>query len=113
MRRDDDPGPATRDASQERGELSLHSRVEVRFGFIDRQMVTTAERAFLRDLRGGCNVAAGALATLDGADLTLTVGLFGDGEAQPLTLRGRVGDVDALGRQAAARVLAAREHGTQ
>jgi len=87
--------------------------VEVRFGFIDRQMVTTAERAFLRDLRGGCNVAAGALATLDGADLTLTVGLFGDGEAQPLTLRGRVGDVDALGRQAAARVLAAREHGTQ
>ena len=74
---------------------------------------STAERAFLRDLRGGCNVAAGALATLDGADLTLTAGLFGEGEAQPLTLRGRVGDADALGRQAAARVLAAREQATQ
>ncbi len=73
----------------------------------------TAERAFLRDLRGGCNVAAGALATLDGADLTLTAGLFGAGEAQPLTLRGRVGDADALGRQAAAGVLAAREQATQ
>ncbi|MCY3748250.1 MAG: hydroxymethylbilane synthase [Chloroflexi bacterium] len=73
----------------------------------------TAERAFLRDLRGGCSVAAGALATLDGADLMLTVGLFGEGEAQPLTLRGRVSDADALGRQAAARVLAARDQATQ
>ncbi|MDE2904072.1 MAG: hydroxymethylbilane synthase [Chloroflexota bacterium] len=73
----------------------------------------TAERAFLRDLRGGCNVAAGALASPDGADLTLTAGLFGDGEAQPLTLRGRACDADALGRQAAARVLAAREQATQ
>ena len=73
----------------------------------------TAERAFLRDLRGGCTVPAGALATVDGADLTLTVGLFGEGEAQPLTLRGRVSDADALGRQAAARVLAAREQATQ
>lgn len=73
----------------------------------------TAERAFLRDLRGGCTVPAGALATVDTTDLTLTVGLFGDGEAQPLTLRGCVSDADALGRQAAARVLAAREQATQ
>ncbi|MCY3958602.1 MAG: hydroxymethylbilane synthase [Chloroflexi bacterium] len=73
----------------------------------------TAERAFLRDLRGGCTVPAGALATVNKSDLTLTVGLFGDGEAQPLTLRGRVSDADALGRQAAARVLAARDQATQ
>ena len=73
----------------------------------------TAERAFLRDLRGGCTVPAGALATVDRTDLTLTTGLFGDGEAQPLTLRGRATDADALGRKAAARVLAAREQTTQ
>ena len=67
-----------------------------------------AERAFLRDLRGGCNAPAGALATVDGADLTLTAGLFGSGEEPPLTVCGRVTDADALGRQAAARVLATR-----
>ena len=79
----------------------------------DSRAAVTAERAFLRDLRGGCNVAAGALATVDGAGLTLTVGLFGEGEAQPLTLQGRVRDADALGRRAAARVLAARAQATQ
>lgn len=88
-------------------------RLVQRIDDAESRAAVTAERAFLRDLRGGCNVAAGALATLDGADLTLTAGLFGEGEAQPLTLRGRVGDADALGRQAAARVLAAREQGTQ
>ncbi len=75
--------------------------------------VVTAERAFLRDLRGGCTVPAGALATLDGDELRLTAGLFGDSEDPPLTLRGRVTDADALGRQAAARVLAAREQAAQ
>lgn len=73
----------------------------------------TAERAFLRDLRGGCNAPAGALANVDGAEMTLTAGLFGEGEGPPLTLRGRVTDADALGRQAAARVLAARGQATQ
>ena len=73
----------------------------------------TAERAFLRDLRGGCNAPAGALAIMDGGELRLTAGLFGDGEDPPLTLRGRVSDADELGRQAAARVLAAREQAAQ
>lgn len=68
----------------------------------------TAERAFLRDLRGGCNAPAGALATMDGAELTLTAGLFGDGEPTPLTLCRRVSDADQLGRRAAAVVLSAR-----
>ena len=73
----------------------------------------TAERAFLRDLRGGCTVPAGALATLDVDELRLTAGLFGDGEDPPLTLHGRMTDADALGRQAAARVLATREQAAQ
>ena len=73
----------------------------------------TAERAFLRDLRGGCNAPAGALAAVDGAEMKLMAGLFGEGEEPPLTLCGRATDADALGRQAAARVLAAREQATQ
>ncbi len=75
--------------------------------------VVTAERAFLRDLRGGCTVPAGALATVNGDELRLTAGLFGDSEDPTLTLRGRETDADALGRQAAARVLAARGQETQ
>lgn len=89
------------------------ARLVKRIGDAESRAAATAERAFLRDLRGGCNVAAGALATVDGADLTLAAGLFGEGEAQPLTIRGRVRDADALGRQAAARVLAARDQATQ
>ncbi len=73
----------------------------------------TAERAFLRDLRGGCNAPAGALARVDGGELTMTAGLFGEGEGLPVTQRGSVSDADALGRRAAARVLAARGRATQ
>ena len=57
----------------------------------------TAERAFLRALRGGCNAPVGALAVATDAELTMTAGLFGEGEEPPLTLRGRVTDADALG----------------
>lgn len=88
-------------------------RLVTRIDDAEAQAAATAERAFLRDLRGGCNVAAGALATVDGPDLSLTVGLFGDGEAHPLTLHGSARDADALGRRAAARVLAARDQATQ
>ncbi len=79
----------------------------------DSRAAVRSERAYLRDLRGGCTVPAGALATVDGEELRLAAGLFGDGEDPPLTLRGRVTDADALGRQAAARVLAAREQAAQ
>ena len=67
-----------------------------------------AERAFLRALRGGCNAPVGALGTVDGAELTMTAGLFGEGERPPLTLRGRITEADVLGQRAAALVLAAR-----
>ena len=79
----------------------------------DSRAAVRSERAYLRDLRGGCTVPAGALATVVGDELSLTAGLFGDGEDPPLTLYGRATDADALGRQAAARVLAARGQGTQ
>ena len=73
----------------------------------------TAERAFLRDLRGGCNAPVGALAVATGAELTITAGLFGEGEEPPLTLRGRVTDAAVLGQRAAARVLATRGQASQ
>ena len=88
-------------------------RLVERINDADSRAAVRAERAFLRDLRGGCTVPAGALATVDDDELRLTAGLFGDGEDPPLTLRGRVTDADALGRQAAARVLAAREQAAQ
>ena len=68
----------------------------------------TAERAFLRALRGGCNAPVGALAVATDAELTMTAGLFGEGEEPPLTLRGRITDADVLGQRAAAILLAAR-----
>jgi hydroxymethylbilane synthase len=83
-------------------------RLVERIDDAESRAAVTAERAFLRDLRGGCNAPVGALASVNGPYLTLTAGLFGDGEEPPLTLRGRVTDADALGRRAAARVLATR-----
>ena len=83
-------------------------RLVERIDDAESRAAVTAERAFLRDLRGGCNAPIGALASVHGPYLTLTAGLFGDGEEPPLTLRGRVTDADALGRRAAARVLATR-----
>ena len=83
-------------------------RLVERIDDAESRAAVTAERAFLRDLRGGCSAPVGALASVNGPYLTLTAGLFGDGEEPPLTLRGRVTDADALGRRAAARVLATR-----
>ena len=83
-------------------------RLVERIDDAESRAAVTAERAFLRDLRGGCNAPVGALASVNGPYLTLTAGLFGDGEEPPLTLRGQVTDADALGRRAAARVLATR-----
>ena len=88
-------------------------RLVERIDDAESRAAVTAERAFLRDLRGGCNAPVGALASVNGPYLTLTAGLFGDGEEPPLTLRGQVTDADALGRRAAARVLATRDSESQ
>ena len=88
-------------------------RLVERIDDAESRAAVTAERAFLRDLRGGCNAPIGALASVHGPYLTLTAGLFGDGEEPPLTLRGQVTDADALGRRAAARVLATRDSESQ
>ena len=74
-------------------------RLVERIDDAESRAAVTAERAFLRDLRGGCNAPIGALASVHGPYLTLTAGLFGDGEEPPLTLRGQVTDADALGRR--------------
>lgn len=69
----------------------------------------TAERGFLRTLRGGCLVPAGALATLAGETLRIAgaIGsLDGRSLAQAEVLGGR-DEAEALGERLAARVLAA------
>ena len=106
------PAPAQGALAVEvRADRSDVERWVERINDADSRAAVRSERAYLRDLRGGCTVPAGALATVDGEELRLAAGLFGDGEDPPLTLRGRVSDADALGRQAAARVLAARGTG--
>ena len=68
----------------------------------------TAERAFLATVEGGCNVPAGAYATVEGSTLTL-VGLLADAADRVvrLSVAGAVGDAALLGRGLATDVLAA------
>ena len=68
---------------------------------------TTAERAFLHALRGGCSLPAAALARVEGARLTLDAGVFGPASPPLVRLSGAVDAADELGRRAAAQILAA------
>ena len=70
------------------------------------RIATSAERAFLRGLRGGCNAAAGALAVVVGDEVTLTAEMFDEGAAGPEILTGHVNDAVGLGYRAAELVLA-------
>jgi hydroxymethylbilane synthase len=63
-----------------------------------------AERAFLAELGGDCDLPAGAYAELDGDDLVLRAVLAGDGGLHRLVLKGS--DGPELGREAARRLSA-------
>lgn len=74
----------------------------------DTRIATTAERAFLRALEGGCQIPIGALATRDGNSVRL-YGLVADLDGEPLIRGDATGDVDeaeALGRGLAEELLA-------
>lgn len=69
---------------------------------------TTAERALLRSLEGGCQVPIGALATLDGNAVVLN-GLVADLDGRRILRVQEVGgmdDAEAVGRRAADALLA-------
>jgi len=68
---------------------------------------TAAERAFLRALEGGCQVPIGALAGLDGGEITLDGFVASmDGSAYIRDVaRGPAADPDAVGRALATRLL--------
>lgn len=68
----------------------------------------TAERAFLKGLRGGCNVPAGGHATIDGDVLTITGRVLApDGsDAVEVRLEGSRAEARALGERAAEEVTA-------
>lgn len=68
---------------------------------------TTAERAFLHELRGGCSLPASALARVEGARLTLDAGIFGPGSPPLVRLSGAIDAAAELGRRAAEQILAA------
>lgn len=66
-----------------------------------------AERAYLRQLEGGCSIPAFGLATLSGASLTLKVGLASIDGRQVLrhTVTGSTGDAVAMGESAGRYIL--------
>lgn len=66
----------------------------------------TAERAFLSTLGGGCQTPAGALATLNGATLTLRALIVSGGRRIEASLPGPAAEPEALGRAVAAAILA-------
>ena len=70
---------------------------------------TTAERSFLRRLRGGCQVPAGALATIDGDELTITAVLAAPDGSTCLRgeRRGAPEEAGAIGDALARELLAA------
>ena len=68
---------------------------------------TTAERAFLHDLQGGCSLPAAALATVNGEELVLDTAVYVEGGGVVRThRRGPVDEAAALGREAAAETVA-------
>ena len=68
---------------------------------------TTAERAFLHELQGGCSLPAGALATVNEGELVLDTAVYvEDGGVVRTHRRGPVGEAAALGREAAAETVA-------
>ena len=69
------------------------------------RLVFTAERAFLARLGGDCNLPAGAHCTL-GVDGRLTIDALLGGPQRVVRLRLIGGDAEALGREAAERLLA-------
>jgi hydroxymethylbilane synthase len=74
----------------------------------------TAERAFLAALGAGCDLPVGAYARADGDLLALRTMLGSEVLEEPPVFgdaSGRLADAEALGREVAARLLAARERG--
>jgi hydroxymethylbilane synthase len=64
-----------------------------------------AERTVLHALGGGCSVPVGAAATLAGAEIVLTAGVFALDGASALRVETRGADPDTVGRRAARELL--------
>ena len=70
------------------------------------RIATTAERAFLHELQGGCSLPAAALATVSGGELVLDTAVYADGSVVRTHRRGPAVEAAALGREAAAETVA-------
>jgi hydroxymethylbilane synthase len=79
-------------------------------GFLDHgptRLCVDAERAFLRELNGGCQVPIGALATIEGESVRIR-GMVADVNGHPMLrdeLSGSLDDVSRLGKELARRLL--------
>jgi len=68
------------------------------------RLAAAAERALLRRLEGGCQVPLGALATVQGGDLSLTACICALDGARQLTARGQTPAVDAAAEALGVRI---------
>jgi hydroxymethylbilane synthase len=81
-------------------------RAVAKIDHAESRIATSAERAFLRGLRGGCNAAVGALAVVSGDQVTLKAEKFDERSSGPEVLTGHINEAVALGYRAAELVLA-------
>ena len=72
-------------------------------------LCVSAEREFLRAMGGGCQSPVGAYARIEGHKLCLEVVSFRGNTPQRLVLTGKLSESEALGREAAQRILEAEE----
>lgn len=94
-------------AVQIRGDDEATAEAVAALDHPDTAAIVSAERAFLNRIEGGCQVPAGAFATLDGETLTLTtlVCSLDGGSAVAASAAGTRADAAAVGLAAADRAL--------
>ncbi len=89
------------------GDLSMEERLQF-LNDAATQATVTAERAFLHELEGGCQVPIGGLARMDGPKSLVLEGLVADVDGKNVIRRsgqGRVEDAEGIGRQVARNIL--------
>ena len=90
-------------------ELSKEKKERIRKIINDRdtEIKLLAERAYLRELKGGCSIPAFANAQLDGNELKLTAGIFSlDGrDLIKKSIKGNSSESESLGRRLGKQVL--------
>jgi hydroxymethylbilane synthase len=88
-----------------RADDELLAKICERLNDCDTFQSTSAERAFLRAMGGGCQSPVAAHATVIGDKIAMRAVSFRDGAAKKAELKGLVGEAVHLGEQVAAKLI--------